>query len=147
MSNKTDCTERVACKHDSGGCTCEPKREHEPCPPGADDNCTIPTSDGGAAIPPWHDNGACLVPPECEACLVGDAERNLRTELAELKRRLDFLESVGDENGGWCEHERRYQRTSGGDGDHCYICERDELKARVARRKTDEKKERHDEAD
>ena len=45
MSNKTDCTERVACKHDSGGCTCEPKREHEPCPPGADDNCTIPTAD------------------------------------------------------------------------------------------------------
>ena len=44
-------------------------------------------------------------------------------EVEALRFRLDFLETAGTEENGWCEHERRYQRTSGGDGDHCYVCE------------------------
>ena len=52
-----------------------------------------------------------------------------RREVEALEFRLEFLESAGTEAGGWCEHERRYQRTSGGDGDHCYVCEVEALKA------------------
>jgi DNA repair exonuclease SbcCD ATPase subunit len=63
-----------------------------------------------------------------------DRAEHYRTELERMKEerdrlrfRLDFLETAGDEKDGWCEHERRYQMTGGGDGDYCYLCHRDEL--------------------
>jgi len=131
---------------------CENCPDYKPEQPSTDEEITSVLASRKAKPVPTGDGGGELYQYEAqigrdEARALDHTMLALRTENAELKRRLDFLESVGDENGGWCEHERRYQRTSGGDGDHCYICERDELKARVARRKTDEKKERHDEAD
>ena len=90
MSNKTKCAERVACEHerDAGaGVACDLNGKPADCPPGADDDCTVPTSDGGGELYRYESQIG-----RDEARALDHTMLALRTERDELKARVGELE-------------------------------------------------------
>lgn len=74
---------------------------------------------------------ACKAAADYDA--LTQALADAKAENARIIRELNFLTTEGEENDGWCEHNRQYYESAidgnGDSFDNCVMCERDALRA------------------